>query len=42
MGLFDFFKKKKEENINNDQRAEKVLLAMPLFKNNESYDIQRL
>lgn len=42
MGLFDFFKKKKNVKIVEDKNSNRVLLAMPLFKNNESYDIQKV
>jgi hypothetical protein len=38
MALFDFFKKK--ESVGN--KSDKILLAMPIFKNNESYDLLNL
>lgn len=42
MGLFDFFKKRKNIEVAVEKRANSVILSMPLFKNNESYDIQKV
>lgn len=46
MGLFDFFKKKKVEDVsspNTDEgQTNNVLLAVAMFKNNESYDIDKV
>ena len=48
MGLFDFFKKKKDIEVvtsNDDNPTDspnQVILAMPMFNNNESYDIHKV
>jgi hypothetical protein len=52
MGLFDFFKRKKstdnevqstsEPTENNTETESNLLLAMPIFKNNERYDIHKV
>jgi len=44
MGLFSFFKKKdkKQENTSAESEPSRVLLAMPLFKDGESYDIHKV
>lgn len=43
MGLFDFFKKKdKKEDQQAEKQESKILLAMPLFKNGETYDIEKV
>lgn len=40
MGLFDIFKKKEEPTPAATERN-KILLAMPLFKNNETYNLEK-
>lgn len=46
MGLFNFFKKKKQDDVvsnkTEDKESSKILLAMPLFKNNETYEINKV
>jgi len=44
MGFFDIFKKKqnKEQTKQETTPANNVILAMPLFKNGESYDIDKV
>ncbi len=39
MGLFDFFKKKKKPSANSQSN---VLLAMPMFNDGETYDLQKV
>lgn len=41
MGLFDFFKKKKKE-IKDSQESNSILLAMPMFINNQKYDLNKI
>lgn len=41
MGLFDFFKKKKKE-IKNSHENNPILLAMPIFINNQKYDLDKV
>ncbi|NDW17886.1 DUF4261 domain-containing protein [Dysgonomonas sp. 216] len=46
MGIFDFFKKKTQDTTPSKTESEnsesRILLAMPMFKNNESYNIQKV
>lgn len=49
MGLFDFFKKKNNKEIqtnqsdsNTDNNGDKILLAMPIFINNQGYDLNKV
>lgn len=41
MGLKDLFKNKKEEKNKNEKKSE-ILLAMPIFKNKETYEIGKI
>ncbi len=42
MGLFNFFKKKKKDSEQESTPTNSILLAMPLFKNEEAYDIDKI
>ena len=39
MGLFDFLKKKETQQ---DNGSSKILLAMPMFKNNDAYELKKV
>lgn len=42
MGLFDFLKKKKKQETSDIQEEKSSLMAMPIFKNNKGYDLDKL